>query len=66
MRLSNEFGAEPLVIGEAHVARRAGTGSAIQPGSDRRLTFGGSPSATLPPGTPLLSDPVALSVADGS
>ncbi|WP_231648440.1 SGNH/GDSL hydrolase family protein [Saccharothrix sp. NRRL B-16348] len=62
VRLSNEFGAEPLVIGEAHVARRAGTGSSVQPGSDRRLTFGGRPSATLPPGTPLLSDPVALPV----
>jgi lysophospholipase L1-like esterase len=66
VRLSNEFGTEPLVIGEAHVARRAGTGSAIQPGSDRRLTFGGRPSATLPPGTPLLSDPVALPVAADS
>ncbi|MER5265655.1 SGNH/GDSL hydrolase family protein [Actinosynnema sp. NPDC002837] len=66
VRLSNEFGAEPLVIGEAHVARRAGGGSAIEPGSDRRLTFGGRPSATLPPGTPLLSDPVALPVAADS
>ncbi|ROP42607.1 SGNH/GDSL hydrolase family protein [Saccharothrix texasensis] len=62
VRLSNEFGSQPLVIGEAHVARRAGTGSAVQPGSDRRLSFGGRPSATLPPGTPLLSDPVALPV----
>ncbi|NUT49855.1 MAG: SGNH/GDSL hydrolase family protein [Saccharothrix sp.] len=66
VRLSNEFGLDPLVIGEARVARRAGTGSAIEPGSDRRLTFGGRPSATLPPGTPLLSDPVALSVAADS
>jgi lysophospholipase L1-like esterase len=66
VRLSNEFGTQPLVIGEAHVARRAGTGSAIEPGSDRRLTFGGRPDATLPPGTPLLSDPVALAVTADS
>lgn len=66
VRLSNEFGTQPLVIGEAHVARRAGTGSAIEPGTDRRLTFGGRPSATLPAGTPLLSDPVSLSVAADS
>lgn len=66
VRLSNEFGTQPLVIGEAHVARRAGAGSAIEPGSDRRLTFGGRPSATLPPGTPLLSDPVALAVTADS
>ncbi|MFD7658862.1 SGNH/GDSL hydrolase family protein, partial [Actinosynnema sp. NPDC059797] len=62
VRLSNEFGAEPLVIGEARVARRAGGGSAIEPGTDRRLTFGGRASATVPAGAPLLSDPVALPV----
>ncbi|WP_238412827.1 SGNH/GDSL hydrolase family protein [Saccharothrix deserti] len=66
VRLSNEFGTQPLVVGEAHVARRAGAGSAVEPGSDRRLTFGGRASATLPPGTPLLSDPVALPVAADS
>ncbi|WP_367128639.1 SGNH/GDSL hydrolase family protein [Saccharothrix sp. HUAS TT1] len=66
VRLSNEFGAQPLVVGEARVARRAGAGSAVQPGSDRRLTFGGRGSATLPPGAPLLSDPVALPVEAGS
>ncbi|MFI9007829.1 SGNH/GDSL hydrolase family protein [Actinosynnema sp. NPDC053489] len=66
VRLSNEFGTQPLVIGEAHVARRAGSGSAIAAATDRRLTFGGRASATLPPGTPLLSDPVALPVTADS
>ncbi|GAA1296041.1 SGNH/GDSL hydrolase family protein [Saccharothrix xinjiangensis] len=61
VRLSNEFGAEPLVIGEARVARRAG-GTAIEPRTDRRLTFGGRASVTVPAGAPLLSDPVALPV----
>ncbi|MFD9739445.1 SGNH/GDSL hydrolase family protein [Umezawaea sp. NPDC059074] len=66
VRLSNEFGTAPLVIGEAHVARRAGTAAAVDPRTDRRLTFGGRPSVTVPPGAPLLSDPVALSVVADS
>ncbi|MEO6089501.1 MAG: SGNH/GDSL hydrolase family protein [Umezawaea sp.] len=66
VRLSNEFGTQPLVVGEAHVAHRAGSASAVEPRSDRRLTFGGRTSATAPPGAPLLSDPVALSVTADS
>jgi lysophospholipase L1-like esterase len=66
VRLSNEFGAQPLVIGEAHVAHRAGAAAAVDPRSDRRLTFGGRASATVPPGAPLLSDPVTLSVTADS
>lgn len=62
VRLSNEFGTEPLVVGEARVARRAGTGSSIDPHTDRRLTFGGRTSVTVPAGAPLLSDPVVLPV----
>ena len=63
VELSNEYGAQPLVIGAAHVAL-AGENGAIQPGSDRALTFGGRPSITVPPGAPVLSDPVELTVAD--
>ncbi len=66
VRLSNEFGTEPLVVGEARVARRSGTGSAIEPRTDRRLTFGGRASVTVAAGTPLLSDPVVLPVAADS
>ena len=61
VELSNEFGEHPLVIGAAHVAL-ADKGSAIVPGSDRALTFGGSPTVTIPPGAPVLSDPVELTV----
>jgi lysophospholipase L1-like esterase len=60
--ISNEYGDRPLVIGSAHVAL-AGDGVAIVPGSDRALTFGGSPSVTIPPGAPMISDPVDLTVA---
>ena len=60
--LTNEYGKEPLLIGEAHVALSS-AGARIAPGSDRRLTFGGRISALVPPGAPILSDPVDLAVA---
>ncbi|MBQ0985155.1 SGNH/GDSL hydrolase family protein [Streptomyces sp. F63] len=68
VRFSNEFGTERLRIGEARVARRAGgePGSSIDPATDRRLTFGGRRSVTVPPGAPLLSDPVTLRVPAGT
>jgi lysophospholipase L1-like esterase len=64
VRLSNEFGSQPLVIGAAHVARGVPGGGPeqIAEGTDRTLTFGGRSSVTVPPGAPLLSDPVALEV----
>ena len=61
VEFSNEYGQDPLVIGAAHVAL-AGDGSAILAGSDRPLTFGGKASVTVPPGAPVLSDPVDLEV----
>ncbi|MBV9750347.1 MAG: SGNH/GDSL hydrolase family protein [Acetobacteraceae bacterium] len=60
--LSNEYGDQPLVIGAAHVAN-AGQGSAVAPGSDRALIFGGESSVVVPPGAPVVSDPVDLDVA---
>jgi lysophospholipase L1-like esterase len=59
--ISNEYGGRPLVIGAAHVAL-AGDGVAIEPGSDRVLTFSGSPTVAIPPGAPMISDPVDLAV----
>jgi lysophospholipase L1-like esterase len=55
------FGGGELIIGAAHIALR-NTDAAIVPGSDRKLTFGGLPSITIPPGAPALSDPVDLNV----
>ena len=63
IRLSNELGTAPLAIGAATVAL-AGTDAAIQPASLRTLTFGGVPSVRIPPGAPVLSDPVDLVVPD--
>jgi lysophospholipase L1-like esterase len=63
VRLTNEFGSQPLVIGAAHVGISAG-GSTIKPGSDRILTFSGHPSITIPANAPVVSDPVDLRVSD--
>ena len=59
--ISNEYGTEPLLINAAHIAL-AGQGSAIRDGSDRVLTFSGSETAIVPPGAPMISDPVDLDV----
>ena len=61
VRLSNEIGTQPLVIGGAHVALRSTDGS-IVPGSDRTLTFSGQSSITIAPGAPALSDAIRLDV----
>jgi len=61
IRISNAFGTQPLLIGDAHVAI-SGTASAIVPGTDHPLTFGGQGSVTIPTGAVVLSDPVNFSV----
>ena len=59
--LSNAFGSAPLAVGAAHVALRT-RDAAIDPKSDRVLTFGGSPSVTIAAGAVAVSDPVSLAV----
>jgi lysophospholipase L1-like esterase len=61
VRVSNAFGATPLVVGAAHIALRS-SGSAIVPASDRPLTFSGRPGITIPSGAEVLSDAVDLEV----
>lgn len=61
VRLSNAFGTAPLTIDAAHVARARGPGSAaIDPASDRALSFGGSADVRIPAGADYWSDPVDL------
>jgi lysophospholipase L1-like esterase len=61
VRLSNAFGHAPLQIDAAHVALAAAAGSPrIRPGTDRTLTFGGSPEAVIPAGAEYWSDPLDL------
>ncbi len=59
VHFSNAFGTEPLPITSAHIARPLSpASSAIDPSSDRPLTFAGNAEATIPPGAELISDPV--------
>ena len=61
LRLSNLYGTAPLVIGPVHVARQA-KGSAIEPGSDRAVTFAGKAVVTIAKGADVTSDPIAFEV----
>ncbi|HXT83692.1 MAG TPA: SGNH/GDSL hydrolase family protein [Verrucomicrobiae bacterium] len=61
IRLSNTFGVQPITLGEVHIAIRS-NGSAIEPSSDRILTFSGKPNITIPPGAIILSDPIKLDI----
>jgi len=49
VRISNGCGSRPLAIGAAFVGLRS-AGPAVVPGSNRRLTFGGDPAATIAAG----------------
>ena len=61
IRLTNEIGLEPLQFGTVHVALSSPNG-VTEPGTDRAVTFGGEPGATIPRGQALVSDPVDLKV----
>ena len=58
---SNTFGAQPLVLGRVHVARRI-TDAEIDPATDRAVTFRGQNSTTVAAGASVTSDPVELAV----
>ena len=61
IELTNAFGKSVVSIGNAHVAIRT-TESSIDPASDRKLTFGGSPGVDIRPGMVIVSDPFDLDV----
>jgi len=62
LRVSNAYGAEPLRLDDIHLGRRT-TGAAVDPASDREVTFDGKSGVTVAPGAYALSDPIALDVA---
>ena len=62
IKISNAFGEQPLLIGGAHIARRA-AGSDIDPASDRALMFRGHATTTISAGSMVVSDSVDLNVA---
>jgi len=59
IRFTNEFGTDPLVIADAHVALSAG-GSAIK--DDHKITFAGQSTVRIAQGAALFSDPVEMPV----
>jgi lysophospholipase L1-like esterase len=61
VRLDNTFGDSAVTFGDVHVGVQA-AGGAIQPGTDRAVTFGGEASVTVAQGAQALSDPVDLAV----
>ncbi|MGB8260185.1 MAG: SGNH/GDSL hydrolase family protein [Terracidiphilus sp.] len=64
VHLSNAFGAEPLRLTAVHVARPLSPSTpAIDPASDRALTFAGRAEVTIPPGAEIVSDALGLAVA---
>ena len=65
LRLSNEYGSSPLLVGAATVGVPTDPAS-VKPGSLRAVTFAGRDSVTIPAGAPVLSDPVAFPVTPGA
>lgn len=63
LRLTNEYGTAPLVVGAARVALADEEGRPIED-TERVVTFAGEVSATIPAGAPWLSDPIDLPVDD--
>jgi hypothetical protein len=57
VRLSNAYGTQPLRIGAASVAARAGA-------TPQPLSFDGQPGVLIGPGQERLSDPLAVATED--
>jgi lysophospholipase L1-like esterase len=55
IRISNEFGDQPMHIGAVHIALAGANGAAL-PGTDHTLTFSNRPDTAIPAGAPRLSD----------
>lgn len=63
VHISNAFGTEPLRFTSVHIARPLSTSSpAIDPATDRPLTFAGKFDVVVPPGAEFVSDAVILEV----
>jgi lysophospholipase L1-like esterase len=63
IRLSNTFGTAPLHITSVHIAHPLTLDApAIDPASDRAITFSGATDVLIPAGAEYLSDPIACTV----
>jgi lysophospholipase L1-like esterase len=61
VRLSNAFGSQAVTLAQVDVAQLS-SGSTIVAGTDRLLTFGGQASVTIPVGSEVASDVVAMTI----
>ncbi|WP_336971535.1 SGNH/GDSL hydrolase family protein [Sphingobium aromaticiconvertens] len=61
IRLSNEMSSASLRVGAVRVALADANGKIVQ-GSSRVVTFDGDGTLTVPPGAPMVSDPVPMAV----
>jgi lysophospholipase L1-like esterase len=59
LRFSNAFGTQPLTLDDVYLGLQASAGT-VAAATNRRVTFGRSRRATIPPGELLYSDPVEL------
>ncbi|HMH12987.1 MAG TPA: SGNH/GDSL hydrolase family protein [Edaphobacter sp.] len=64
LSLTNEFGILPLELRSVHVALQTAKG-AIEPATDRAVTFPSGASVTLAPGGSVTSNPIDLSLLQG-
>ena len=63
VHVSNTFGTEPLHITSAHIAKPlTPDAAAIDPTTDRALTFAGAADVIIPPGAEFISDPIPLTI----
>jgi lysophospholipase L1-like esterase len=63
VHISNAFGMQPLYFTSVHIAHPLSPASpAIDPLTEKALTFAGQPDVTVPPGAEFVSDPVATAV----
>lgn len=64
VHLSNAFGILPLHLTSVHIARPLSTSSAaIDPSTDKALTFSGSADVVIPAGAQYISDPIQYPAA---
>jgi len=62
VHLSNSFGTEPLHFSSVHIARPlSASSSAIDPLSDKALSFSGDEDVIVPAGAEYISDPISFS-----
>lgn len=63
VHMSNAFGTEALHVTSVHIARPLSPSSpAVDPATDRALTFAGKPEVSIPPGAEFVSDPIDFPV----